>query len=285
MTGGYGNSYATSVGQQVYNDYMSQASAAQADFEDRARARYNAEGDNLLSKLSLLQNQESTDRANWESDYAHAWSDAQMRAEYGDVSKMAWLLDMDETELKIALGYGEVSDEILDGFQNAIKNGKGTEYLNSLVADGYNPKDLVETVNRWNAEGSLGGSAMLAVNDDGEYSFDYTPYDKVYGMGELTSDSFKFMVNAKTGEMFEIKRAADGDGRFNEETYGLKGDNWDLKLGKEYTGGDVFDKLTDQETGIVYYMGKPYYISDGRVFAVGGKDYTNLKNYLSSQYD
>lgn len=281
MTGGYGNSYAAAAGQQVYNDYMREANAARSDFEDRAR-------DDLLSRLSILQNQESTDRANWESDYAHAWSDAQMKAEYGDVSKMAGLLNMDETALKVALGYGEVSDELLVGFQNAIKNGKGREYLNSLVADGYNPKDLVEKVNRWSADGSLGGIAALNVSDDGEYSFDYTPDEeasenKVYGMGAIIPKSFKFLGDTETGEKFEIRRTSGG-GAFHGETYGDAGDNWNLTLGKEYTEGDLFDKLSDQDDGFVYYDGTPYYVSAGRVFKVGGKDYENLKKYLSDQY-
>lgn len=288
MTGGYGNSYAASVGQQVYNDYMSQASAAQADFEDRALARYNAEGDQLLSKLSLLQNQESTDRANWESDYAKAWSEAQLQAEYGNMGPLAQLLGKNETDMKLSLGYGEVPEELVDGLKNAIKNGKGTDYLNSLAMDGYDPKSLVETINRWNADGSLGGVASITADNIIEFTPDKDPEEQVYGMGSIILNSINGIDGSpETGEKFNVVRTNKSDATsdsFHHENYGEAGDNWNLELGKEYTDGEEFDKLTKQSDGFCFYGGEPYYISGGRVFKVSGKDYEYLKKYLSDQY-
>ena len=97
LTGGYGNSYAASVGQQVYNDYMKQAAAAQGEYYDRALAKYNAEGNDLLSRLGILQDQEATayERAwnenerNYQRDQDaqdRAWNEAQIKAQYEDPS-------------------------------------------------------------------------------------------------------------------------------------------------------------------------------------------------------
>lgn len=69
-TGGYANSYASVAGQQVYNDYAREIGAAQEDFYDRALARFETEGNALLNKLSLAEQQEARDKSYWEEDYA-----------------------------------------------------------------------------------------------------------------------------------------------------------------------------------------------------------------------
>ena len=56
LTGGYGNSYAQSVGQQTYNDYMGRLNDMVPELEQRAYQRYQAEGAELLDRYSLMQN-------------------------------------------------------------------------------------------------------------------------------------------------------------------------------------------------------------------------------------
>lgn len=53
MTGGYGNSYAQTAGQQVYNAYMDEATDIIPEYYDRALANYTNRKDELLSKISL----------------------------------------------------------------------------------------------------------------------------------------------------------------------------------------------------------------------------------------
>ena len=54
MTGGYGNSYAQTVGQQVYNDYMKAADDKAADYYQLALDRYKMGRDSLVDEYSLL---------------------------------------------------------------------------------------------------------------------------------------------------------------------------------------------------------------------------------------
>ena len=61
MTGGYGNSYAQSVGQQTYQGYLQGAYDMMPQFYQMALDRYQMEGDDLLNQYGLLSNQE--DRA------------------------------------------------------------------------------------------------------------------------------------------------------------------------------------------------------------------------------
>ncbi|MDY4509359.1 MAG: hypothetical protein SPD95_11645 [Candidatus Faecousia sp.] len=61
LTGGYGNSYAQSVGQQTYQGYLQGAYDMMPQFYQMALDRYQMEGDDLLSQYGLLSDQE--DRA------------------------------------------------------------------------------------------------------------------------------------------------------------------------------------------------------------------------------
>jgi peptidoglycan hydrolase-like protein with peptidoglycan-binding domain len=53
MTGGYGNSYAQTVGQQAYNQQLNQLNAIMPELYDRAYGIYQQEGDDLLRMYDL----------------------------------------------------------------------------------------------------------------------------------------------------------------------------------------------------------------------------------------
>jgi hypothetical protein len=79
LTGGYANSYASTAGQQVYNDYMQEAALAKEDFRDRAYQRYAQEGADIAEQIAMLDTREADDRATWEADYAADIADATVR--------------------------------------------------------------------------------------------------------------------------------------------------------------------------------------------------------------
>ena len=53
MTGGYGNSYAQSVGQQTYNQYLGQLNEIMPELYDRAYGIYQQEGEDMLRMYDL----------------------------------------------------------------------------------------------------------------------------------------------------------------------------------------------------------------------------------------
>lgn len=61
MTGGYGNSYAASAGNQAYQQYLTQLAAQVPDFYDRALNAYNAEGDRIAQQYAAVSDREATD--------------------------------------------------------------------------------------------------------------------------------------------------------------------------------------------------------------------------------
>lgn len=54
LTGGYLNSYASSVGNQVYDEYLNEINDIALDLRDRAYEQYTDEGDKLLEDVTIL---------------------------------------------------------------------------------------------------------------------------------------------------------------------------------------------------------------------------------------
>lgn len=70
LTGGYGSSYATSVGNQAYQGYLAQLNDVIPELYNLALNSYNAEGDRLNTNFNLL----ATDRSAEYSQYADKYN-------------------------------------------------------------------------------------------------------------------------------------------------------------------------------------------------------------------
>ena len=55
LSGGFGNSYATSAGQQAYNQYMQQLNDKVPELYEQAYSKYNQEGQDLLNQYNLAE--------------------------------------------------------------------------------------------------------------------------------------------------------------------------------------------------------------------------------------
>jgi hypothetical protein len=60
LTGGYGSSYSQAVGNQAYNEYLTQLNAQIPALAQQARAAYDAEGQRMLDRYSLALNAANT---------------------------------------------------------------------------------------------------------------------------------------------------------------------------------------------------------------------------------
>ena len=76
LTGGYGNSYAASVGQQAYQQSLQQLGEKLPQLYSLALQRYNAEGGALNDRYSLLRQQENAAYTRYREDYT-AWQNQQ----------------------------------------------------------------------------------------------------------------------------------------------------------------------------------------------------------------
>ena len=80
MTGGYGNSYAQSVGQQVYQGYLQQLNDKVPELYQLALDKYQMEGDNLYNQYALLGTQEEQEYGRYRDTVAD-WNAALDRAQ------------------------------------------------------------------------------------------------------------------------------------------------------------------------------------------------------------
>lgn len=74
MSGGFGNSYAQTAGQQVYNQYMGELNDVIPELYSLAEARYNREGDQMRQNLAMYQGLEDAARSNYRADMQDAYN-------------------------------------------------------------------------------------------------------------------------------------------------------------------------------------------------------------------
>lgn len=69
MTGGYGNSYASTAGNQAYQEYLSQLNEVIPELYGMALDRYQMEGQEMYNQYGLLSDQEAQDYGRYQDSY------------------------------------------------------------------------------------------------------------------------------------------------------------------------------------------------------------------------
>jgi len=75
LTGGYGNSYAQTAGQQQYNQHLLGLAQLVPQYQQMALQRYQAEGDDLLSRYELLARQEEAAYGRYQDDVTRYYAE------------------------------------------------------------------------------------------------------------------------------------------------------------------------------------------------------------------
>lgn len=137
MTGGYNNSYAQTVGQQVYNQYLGQLNDMVPDMYAAARKRYDQEGEDILGRYSIYAGLEAQNLQNYQNKYAQWASTGQ------------GLTDAYNTALsgyQSATTYEKPSDEMIEKIKKDFSDAKTAEdiwdVMNQYQALGYSPQWL-----------------------------------------------------------------------------------------------------------------------------------------------
>jgi hypothetical protein len=133
MTGGYGNSYAQSVGQQTYQGYLQQLNDKVPELYQLALNQYNQEGEDMYNQYGLLTDRESTeydryrdDVADWNADRSFAYG------EYRDtVSDSQWQAQFDESVRQFEEDYKLKVEEIEEAKRhNLISEDQAQQQIN-----------------------------------------------------------------------------------------------------------------------------------------------------------
>lgn len=162
MTGGYGNSYAQSVGQQAYHGYMQQLNDVIPELYSLAYGMYNDEGERLLNEYSLLSGlqdkeynkavddrnynyqlgRDAVEDDQWkqtfeytknQDKYANSLTEAQIAASLGDYSKYKKLGYDTSNAGKAAIEYDDLaSDDIIELYEIADSVTDPGEYKSNI---------------------------------------------------------------------------------------------------------------------------------------------------------
>ena len=139
MTGGYGNSYAQTVGQQVYNQQLSQLNNIIPDLYQMAYNRYNQEGQDMLNMYNMYADREAMEFNKYQAGLENWWRQGEFLA--GQAST-AW----EQDRLTNLDAYNQGRDAIGDAQWQAEFDRKGQladkEYLTGMIANyGYDATD------------------------------------------------------------------------------------------------------------------------------------------------
>lgn len=135
LTGGYGNSYAQSVGQQQYDSYLQSLGEALPELYGMAWQRYNAEGDALKTAWELASERSEVKRES-EREAAEREAAAQKSAETarrGNYDRLYKLIynsgyNPNETELSDSGMTGEQAAALLAEYRRRNKIGTSNTY-------------------------------------------------------------------------------------------------------------------------------------------------------------
>lgn len=131
MTGGYGNSYAQTVGQQAYNQQLSELNNIIPELYQMAYDRYTAEGDQLYKQYGMLMDQENLDYNRYLDSY-NQWA-SKLDYTAGQVNSMA----ADEYQ-KYLDGYNQEWDKYgieMDEYLRGVGNQETAAGLMAGVGD------------------------------------------------------------------------------------------------------------------------------------------------------
>lgn len=229
LTGGYGNSYATSAGSQAYQNYLNQLNERVPELMQLALSTYNAEGDRLNNNFALLQSDRNTEYGEYADKYNRLIGD---RTYYGDnyntvrsQDYAAWAdnRSYDQTQYwnEYNAGYQAERDRVADEQwqkqfdyqkeQDAIANarasssgGGGTTLSTSAKKEIYST--LEKYRGRQDANGKIGANYEIAEK------LDY--FQKVYGLSDDEVDalyqeySYAMPVAAPKSITFDREEAA-----------------------------------------------------------------------------
>ncbi len=114
--GGYGSSYAQSVGQQAYGSYMQDLTAQIPKLYELARENYDAQGQQLLEKLSLASRMSQEEYDHYEAALAQWLTERDyLQKRYEDDRSYAYQTAKDSYDHLLdllALGYDPTDDEL-----------------------------------------------------------------------------------------------------------------------------------------------------------------------------
>ena len=182
MTGGYGNSYAQTVGQQTYQGYLQQLNDRVPELYKLALDQYNREGENLYNQYGLYADRENLDYGRYRdtvSDYNTELDRLTNDARYQSETDYGRYMDA------YNMAYGQHRDNVSDWQQSLDR--ADAEYWNQYNRDygQYSGDRSLDYENYWNQQNLAYQQERDKVSDErwqAEFDEAKRQYDQQYAL-------------------------------------------------------------------------------------------------------
>ena len=182
MTGGYGNSYAQTAGQQAYQGYLQQLNDKVPELYQLALNQYNAEGDEMYNQAALMAQQEEQDYGRWRDEVGDYYTELgrltddahyQEEMDYGkwtDGRDFAYGQFVDGRNYDYQVGRDAVADAQWQAQFDEAKRQYDQDYALSKAKVYSNPKKVVDPDPVEPPAPEESDAAKKFVNNIGKYS-------------------------------------------------------------------------------------------------------------------
>ena len=195
LTGGYGNSYAATAGQQAYNSYMDKLADKIPELEAKAYSRYKDEESSAYDRLSALLALENTDYDRYRdrvSDY-NSDRDFAYKAGQDKISQDNWQKTFDRNIYESDRDYSrDVYESDRDYSRDVYENDR--DYQNSLYQSDRTYKlNLMKALAAESSSGSTGSTGGTGGNDTESTAFspeDAYAFIKKYNQNIYSEEEF-----------------------------------------------------------------------------------------------
>lgn len=225
LTGGYGNSYAQTAGQQMYNQHLLGLAELVPQYYQMALQQYQMEGDDLLDRYNLLAQQETQAYSRYQDDLNRYYADLdRAQAAYDNERDYDYSRFTDDRDF----GYGKYQDELNYQYQvdrDAVADSQWLQQLQyqqerDKIADEQWQKEYDEMVRQYNenlafqkeqaaaasAKSSSGTRSSVVSNpdddddDDGNFMTYMNTLNQNAGNGGLTTQEAAAVITQAANE-------------------------------------------------------------------------------------
>ena len=204
MTGGYGNSYAATVGNQTYQGYLQKLNDVVPELYQLALNQYNQEGTDLQNQYSMLANQYNTEYGeyrdsvgDWQNqrDYLSNMYNNERNFDYGKFTDNRDYLS-NAYQFAYNKDYGQYSDAYDRAFAlyqqnlaeaNARRSSSGGSSRRSGSSSKSSSRNSSTYVNTPYAFSTLPEAATLSIRNSKLYQDAYKEYDNAKKQGKSVS--------------------------------------------------------------------------------------------------
>ena len=226
MTGGYGNSYAATAGNQAYQGYLQQLNDRVPELYQLALDKYNQEGQDLYNQYSLVSDRSNTEYnryrdsvADWQYDTGVAYDD------YWNNRNFGYGKYSDERDLAYTEHRNGIADE-QTAFENALRAAETAASLgdfSKLKALGY---DTTKAEEAYKASTSGGGG-----DGGGNYQLSADAWN------DITARCDTYIANGDSTGLKNYLKGLYNRGYITEDEYADIYEQFVPKVGNQGGGG------------------------------------------------